>query len=80
MPMDEFVQAGEGPVYSEAEPTVVTGEDGSSLEVRCAFGGPEVRLMPGGGRPGLGVVLEGNEALVIADALRRAHAEYRSRD
>jgi hypothetical protein len=67
-------------VYSEAEPTVVTGEDGSSLEVRCAFGGPEVRLMPGGGRPGLGVVLEGNEALVIADALRRAHAEYQSRD
>jgi hypothetical protein len=80
MPMDEFVTAGEQPVYSEAEPTVVTGEDGSSLEVRCAFGGPEVRLMPGGGRPGLGVVLEGNEALVIADALRRAHAEYQSRD
>jgi hypothetical protein len=36
--------------------------------------------MPGGGESGLGVVLEGNEALVIADALRRAHAEYQSRD
>jgi hypothetical protein len=40
MAMDEFVTAGEQPVYSEAEPTVVTGEDGSSLEVRCASGGP----------------------------------------